>query len=135
MVSPTFFNLSLNLAIRSFWSEPSQLLVCFCFVLFCFFCWLYRASPSVATKNIINLISVLIIWWCPCVEFSFVLFKEGVCIRGIFYKWVSFVIYQVNDTEKFESIAEFDIKLICFPKIEEDHMAQPLALCFSCSCL
>ena len=30
------------------------------------FCWLYRASPSLATKNIINLISVLIIWWCPC---------------------------------------------------------------------
>ena len=33
---------------------------------FCF-CWLYRASPSSTSKNIINLISVLIIWWCPCV--------------------------------------------------------------------
>ena len=32
------------------------------------FCWLYRASPSLATKNIISLISVLAIWWCPCVE-------------------------------------------------------------------
>ena len=32
------------------------------------FCWLYRASPSMAAKNIINLISVLTIWWCPCVE-------------------------------------------------------------------
>ena len=32
------------------------------------FCWLYRASPSLAAKNIINLISVLTIWWCPCVE-------------------------------------------------------------------
>ena len=31
------------------------------------FCWLYRASPSLAAKNIINLISVLTIWWCPCV--------------------------------------------------------------------
>ena len=30
--------------------------------------WLYRASPSLAAKNIINLISVLTIWWCPCVE-------------------------------------------------------------------
>ena len=30
------------------------------------FCWLYRASPSLAAKNIINLISVLTIWWCPC---------------------------------------------------------------------
>ena len=32
------------------------------------FCWLYRASPSLAAKNIISLISVLTIWWCPCVE-------------------------------------------------------------------
>ena len=35
----------------------------------CFY-WLYRASPFLAAKNIINLISVLTIWWCPCVEFS-----------------------------------------------------------------
>ena len=32
------------------------------------FCWLYRASPSLTAKNIINLISVLTIWWCPGVE-------------------------------------------------------------------
>jgi len=37
------------------------------------FCWLYRAAPSLAAKNIINLISVLTIWWCPCVESSLVL--------------------------------------------------------------
>ena len=43
------------------------------------FCWLYRASPSLATKNIINLISLLTIWWCPCVESSVVLLEEGVC--------------------------------------------------------
>ena len=43
------------------------------------FCWLYRASPSLAAKNIINLISLLTIWWCPCVEFSLVLLEEGVC--------------------------------------------------------
>ena len=36
---------------------------------FCF-CWLYRTSPSLAAKNIINLISVLTIWWCPRVVFS-----------------------------------------------------------------
>ena len=65
------------------------------------FCWLYRNSPSLAAKNIINLIlvltiwtlpwsilksdlslinliSVLTIWWCPCVESSLVLLKEGV---------------------------------------------------------
>ena len=43
------------------------------------FCWLYRASPSLAAKNIINLISVLTIWWCPCVESSLVLLEEGFC--------------------------------------------------------
>ena len=32
------------------------------------FCWLNRTSPSLATKTIINLISVFTIWWCPCVE-------------------------------------------------------------------
>ena len=43
------------------------------------FCQLYRASPSLAAKNIISLISVLTIWWCPCVESSLVLLEEGVC--------------------------------------------------------
>ena len=43
------------------------------------FCWLHRASPSLTAKNIINLISVLTIWWCPCVELSLVLLEEGVC--------------------------------------------------------
>ena len=43
------------------------------------FCWLYRASPSLAEKNTINMILVLVIWWCPCVESSLVLLEEGVC--------------------------------------------------------
>ena len=43
------------------------------------FCWLYRASPSLAAKNIINRISMLTIWWCPCVESSLVLLEEGIC--------------------------------------------------------
>ena len=43
------------------------------------FCWLYRASLSLAAKNIINLILVLTIWWCPCVESSLVLLEKGVC--------------------------------------------------------
>ena len=43
------------------------------------FGWLYRASPPLAAKNISNLISVLTIWWCPCVESSLVLLEEGVC--------------------------------------------------------
>ena len=48
------------------------------------FCWLYRASPSLAAKNIISLISVLTIWWCPCVESSLVLLEEGVCYWDFF---------------------------------------------------
>ena len=43
------------------------------------FCWLCRASPSLAAKNIVNLISVSTIWWCPHVESSLVLLEEGVC--------------------------------------------------------
>ena len=43
-----------------------------------YLCWLYRASPSLDAKNIINLILVLTIWWCPCVESSLVLLEEGV---------------------------------------------------------
>ena len=43
------------------------------------FCWLYRASPSLGAKNIINLILVLTVWWCPCVQSSVVLLEEGVC--------------------------------------------------------
>ena len=43
------------------------------------FCSLHTASPSLPAKNIINLISVLAIWWCPCVESPLVLLEEGVC--------------------------------------------------------
>ena len=41
------------------------------------FWWLYRASPSLVAKNIINLILVSTIWWCTCVESSLVLLEEG----------------------------------------------------------
>ena len=34
------------------------------------FCWLYTASPSLATKNIISLILVFTIWWSMCRVFS-----------------------------------------------------------------
>ena len=43
------------------------------------FCWLCRAFPSLAAKSIINLISLLTIWWCTYVECSLVLLEEGVC--------------------------------------------------------
>ena len=49
------------------------------------FCWLYRASPSLDAKDIINLISVLTIWWCPCVESSLVLWNIHVCVYIYIY--------------------------------------------------
>ena len=48
------------------------------------FCWLYRASPSSAAKNIINPILVLTIWWCPCVEPSLELLEKGVAMTSVF---------------------------------------------------
>ena len=61
VVFPTFFNLNLNFAIRSWWFEPKvSSRSCFC--------WLYTAYPPSVKKYIINLISVSIIWWCPCVK-------------------------------------------------------------------
>ena len=73
VVFPTFFNLSVIFAIRSSWSEPQStpgLVFSHCIELL---------AASLAAKNIINLISVLTIWWCPCVESSLVLLEEGVC--------------------------------------------------------
>ena len=49
------------------------------------FCWLYRGSPSLTAKDIISLISVLTIWWCPYVKSSLVLLEEGVyCDQCVF---------------------------------------------------
>ena len=53
------------------------------------FCWLNRASPSLAAKNIINLISVLTIWWC--VESSLALLEVGVCYDLLGKTLLSFV--------------------------------------------
>ena len=43
-----------------------------------YFYWLYRVSPPLSAKDIINLILVLTIWWYPCVG-SFVLLEESIC--------------------------------------------------------
>ena len=72
VVFPTLFNLSLNLAIRSSWSEPQS-------VPSLVFADCIDSPPSLAAKNIINLILVLTIWWCPCVESSLASLEEGVC--------------------------------------------------------
>jgi len=75
VVFPTFLNLSLNFAIRISWSWVAVSSRSY-------FCWLYRTFPSFpswAAKNIINVISILTIWWCQCVELSLVLLEENVC--------------------------------------------------------
>ena len=71
VVFHSFFNISLSFAVRSLYSEPQSAPG----LVFAD----YRASPSLAAKNIINLILVLTVWWCPCVESSLVLLEEGVC--------------------------------------------------------
>ena len=48
------------------------------------FCWLYRASPSLAAKHIITRISVLTIWWCPRVESSLCCWKRVFAMTSAF---------------------------------------------------
>ena len=50
------------------------------------FCWLYGASPSLAARNVINLTSVLAVWWFPCVESS-LLFLEEVFAMISAFSW------------------------------------------------
>ena len=68
VVLPTFFNLNLNLAIRSSWSEPQSAPG----LVFLDYIELLHLS----LQRIYNLISVLTIWWCPCIESSLVLLEE-----------------------------------------------------------
>ena len=49
-----------------------------------YLCRLYRASPSLAAKNIISLLSVLTIWWCPCAESSLVCWKRVFALTSPF---------------------------------------------------
>ena len=65
---PYFLPFKSEFGNKEFMISHSQILV--------FFCWLYRVSTSLAAKNIINLILVLTIWWCPCVVSSLVLEKH-----------------------------------------------------------
>ena len=89
----SFDYLSLNLAIRSSWSEPQSAPN----LVFAD----YRASPSLAAKNVISLILVLTIWWCPCVESSLVLLEEGVCYHQciLLTKHIAYVYIHENITK------------------------------------
>ena len=49
-----------------------------------YFCWLYRALRTLAARNIINLISVLTIWWCPCVESPLCCWKRVIAMISAF---------------------------------------------------
>ena len=49
------------------------------------FSWLYRASPLWLKRIYISVISVLTIWWCPCVELSLGLLEQGICFTSKFY--------------------------------------------------
>ena len=51
-----------------------------------YFCCLYRASPFSASNNIINLILVSTIWWCPCVE-SFLCCSKRVFAMASAFSW------------------------------------------------
>ena len=48
------------------------------------FCWLYRASLSLVAKNIINLILVLTICWCPCVKSFLCCWKRVFAMTSVF---------------------------------------------------
>ena len=52
-----------------------------------YFCWLYGASTLLAVKNMINLISVLAIWWRPYVESPLVLLEVCVCLAYCVFFW------------------------------------------------
>ena len=47
-------------------------------------CWQHRPSPSLAAKNIINLILVLTIWWFPSVESFLCCWKRVVAMNSVF---------------------------------------------------
>ena len=75
------------------------------------FCWQYRTSPSLAAKNIINLISVLTISWRPHVVFSHVVGRE--CLLGpvhsldktlLIFVLLHFVLYFIDYAKAFDSV-------------------------------
>ena len=63
------------------------------------FCWLYRASPSLAAKNIISLILRLAICWCSCVKSFLVLLEDSFCcdqsglLAKLYYPLPCFILY------------------------------------------
>ena len=64
MVFLTFFNLSLlcNKELMMWATISSRF----------YFSWLHRTSPILTAENVISMISVLTIWWCPCIRSSLV---------------------------------------------------------------
>ena len=80
------------------------------------FCWLCSASPSLAAKNIINLILVLTIWWCPCVEASLVLLEEIACYDQCIFLAKLFALFNLHSKAKFACYSRcFLISYFCIP--------------------
>ena len=48
------------------------------------FCWLYRASTSLAKKNVISLILVLTFWWCSYVSLLLCCWKRVFSMTSVF---------------------------------------------------
>ena len=77
------------------------------------FCWLYRTSPSLAAKNIINLISVLTIWWCLCVESSLVYILHVIeCSMISFDSKISLPFHSVNICLSTSIFRSFNFRVI-----------------------
>ena len=123
VVFPTFFNLSLNLAIRSSWSEPQSapcLVFADCIELL--HLWLQRIYQSDF---------VLTIWWCPCVELSLVLLEDGVytsqskiievkCLAICGIQWIPININIVIINTMFFLFSPL-VSLIEIPKLSNNH--------------
>ena len=59
------------------------------------FSWLYRISPFLTTNNIINLISVLTIWWYPCINSTLMLFEKcAFAMTSLDKPLLAFVMFQ-----------------------------------------
>jgi len=90
-----------------------------------YFCWLYRASPSLAAKNIINLILVLTIWWCPCIASSLVLLEEGICCDPFLSKKLETNISQLRELSYSLVASDIQWRLILFIWLICDNRDKP----------
>ena len=92
------------------------------------FCLLYRASASLSAKNIINLILMLIIWWCPCVESSLVLLEALDFTYYLHFSWKS---QSSGKVERVNQYLKWAIQKITQKKFLGWKEALPIALLYT----